>query len=35
VVKVKSMATQEIDLNGALEAAGFTAHETRRTRVHS
>ncbi|MFW3168724.1 LutB/LldF family L-lactate oxidation iron-sulfur protein [Geodermatophilus sp. CPCC 206100] len=28
VVKVKSMATQEIGLNEALEAAGITAHET-------
>jgi L-lactate dehydrogenase complex protein LldF len=28
VVKVKSMATQEIGLNEALEAAGVTAHET-------
>lgn len=28
VVKVKSMATQEIELNGALEAAGITAYET-------
>ncbi|OZM76452.1 lactate utilization protein B [Pseudonocardia sp. MH-G8] len=28
VVKVKSMATQEIDLNGALEAAGIHAWET-------
>ncbi|MHA6629855.1 lactate utilization protein B [Pseudonocardia sichuanensis] len=28
VVKVKSMATQEIDLNGALEAAGIRAWET-------
>ncbi|MFZ5845783.1 MAG: lactate utilization protein B, partial [Actinomycetota bacterium] len=28
VVKVKSMATQEIDLNGALEAAGISAWET-------
>src|SRR5918911_1413891 len=28
VVKVKSMATQEIALNEALEAAGVTAHET-------
>jgi L-lactate dehydrogenase complex protein LldF len=28
VVKVKSMATQEIRLNEALEAAGITAHET-------
>jgi L-lactate dehydrogenase complex protein LldF len=28
VVKVKSMATQEIRLNDALEAAGITAHET-------
>jgi L-lactate dehydrogenase complex protein LldF len=28
VVKVKSMATQEIGLNQALEAAGITAHET-------
>ncbi len=28
VVKVKSMATQEIGLNEALEAAGIAAHET-------
>ncbi len=28
VVKVKSMATQEIGLNEALEAAGLTVHET-------
>lgn len=28
VVKVKSMATQEIGLNEALESAGITAHET-------
>ncbi|WP_017590052.1 lactate utilization protein B [Nocardiopsis ganjiahuensis] len=28
VVKVKSMATQEIELNNALEAAGITAYET-------
>jgi L-lactate dehydrogenase complex protein LldF len=28
VVKVKSMATQETDLNGALEAAGISAWET-------
>jgi len=28
VVKVKSMATQEIGLNEALKAAGITAHET-------
>ncbi|GLZ41009.1 LutB/LldF family L-lactate oxidation iron-sulfur protein [Actinokineospora sp. NBRC 105648] len=28
VVKVKSMATQEIELNEALAAAGITAHET-------
>ncbi|KJK12466.1 (4Fe-4S) protein [Terrabacter sp. 28] len=28
VVKVKSMATQEIGLNEALEGAGITAHET-------
>ena len=28
VVKVKSMVTQEIGLNEALEAAGITAHET-------
>ncbi|MFE9243980.1 lactate utilization protein B [Nocardiopsis sp. NPDC006938] len=28
VVKVKSMATQEIELNSALEAAGITAYET-------
>ncbi|HET7781174.1 MAG TPA: lactate utilization protein B, partial [Arthrobacter sp.] len=28
VIKVKSMATQEIGLNEALEAAGITAHET-------
>ncbi len=28
VVKVKSMATQEIDLNAALEAAGIAAIET-------
>ncbi|GAA3075124.1 LutB/LldF family L-lactate oxidation iron-sulfur protein [Pseudonocardia yunnanensis] len=28
VVKVKSMATQEIGLNEALEAVGITAHET-------
>jgi L-lactate dehydrogenase complex protein LldF len=28
VVKVKSMATQEIELNEALEAAGITAYET-------
>jgi L-lactate dehydrogenase complex protein LldF len=28
VVKVKSMATQEIDLNGALDAAGIRAYET-------
>ncbi len=28
VVKVKSMATQEIDLNSALEAAGIHAWET-------
>jgi L-lactate dehydrogenase complex protein LldF len=28
LVKVKSMATQEIGLNEALEAAGITAHET-------
>ena len=28
VVKVKSMATQELGLNEALEAAGITAHET-------
>ncbi|WP_420918989.1 lactate utilization protein B, partial [Streptomyces lonarensis] len=28
VVKVKSMATQEIELNEALEAAGIAAHET-------
>ena len=28
VVKVKSMATQEIELNNALEAAGVTAYET-------
>ena len=28
VVKVKSMATQEIGLNEALEAAGITAYET-------
>lgn len=28
VVKVKSMVTQEIDLNGALEAAGIAAWET-------
>jgi L-lactate dehydrogenase complex protein LldF len=28
VVKVKSMATQEIELNEVLEAAGITAHET-------
>jgi L-lactate dehydrogenase complex protein LldF len=28
VVKVKSMTTQEIGLNEALEAAGITAHET-------
>jgi len=28
VVKVKSMATQEIDLNAALAARGITAHET-------
>lgn len=28
VVKVKSMATQEIGLNAALEAAGIAAHET-------
>ena len=28
VVKVKSMATQEIGLNEALVAAGIAAHET-------
>jgi len=28
VIKVKSMATDEIGLNGALAAAGITAHET-------
>ena len=28
MVKVKSMATQEIGLNEALEEAGITAHET-------
>src|SRR5690625_6202720 len=31
VVKVKSMATQEIELNQALEQAGITAYETDRS----